>query len=163
MFVLQEWMWMALALTAVTFAATLRSLFLLWVTLAALIVGGIVWADPTVPMLYQLLGFGAIVLGLVVVGQFFITPAGETDAAPEDDEPAVKAINASRLINQTYTLTEPIVDGFGELEIDGTRWRLRGEDAAAGEQIRVLNVDGLERDLLIVVKEDWARRTLDNP
>jgi hypothetical protein len=33
---------------------------------------------------------------------------------------------------------------------------VRGEDSAAGEQIYVLGVDGLERDLLIVTKAEYA-------
>lgn len=160
--ILQEWMWMGLALTAVTFAATLRSVFLLWVSLSATAVGTIAWADPTIPGLYQLLAFGAITLLGVVVSQFFIKPQPESASRAEDEEPVVQAVNASRLINRTFTLTGPIVDGFGEIEIDGTVWRVRGEDATAGEQVRVTGVDGVERDLLIVVKEDWARTTLDS-
>lgn len=159
--ILQEWMWMGLALTAVTFAATLRNLFLVWVGVSATAVGTLAWADPTTPNLYQLLAFGAITLLGVVISQFFIIPKPESGTRDEDDEPVVKAVNASHLINRTLTLSHPIVEGFGEIEIDGTVWRVRGEDAKAGEQVRVTAVDGLERDLLIVVKEDWARRTLD--
>lgn len=161
MFVLQEWMWMGLALTAITFSFTIRNLLLLWVALASTIVGAIVWADPALPMMYQLLIFGAITLAFVVIAQFFVKPEPESEAC--DEEPPVRAVNASHLINRTLTLTQPIVDGFGEIEIDGVLWRLRGEDAAAGEQVRVLNVDGVERDLLIVAKEEWARTTLDQP
>lgn len=162
MFMLQEWMWMALALTAITFSFTIRSPFLLWVSLASTVVGTLVWADPAIPMLYQLLIFGAATLGCVVIAQFFIKPKPESESRPAgDEEQVVKAMNPSTVIHRTFTLTQPIVEGFGEIEVDGTRWRVRGEDAAAGEQIRVLSVDGLERDLLIVAKEEWARRTLD--
>ena len=157
MFVLQQWMWMGLTLTAITFAFTLRSLLLTWVCVASAIVGTIVWADPTVPNLYQLLIFGAITLVGMVLSQFFIQPAVES----EQEEAPVKAVNPSKIVNRTYTLTEPIVNGYGQIEIDGTLWRLRGEDAAAGEQVRVLRVDGLERDLLIVEREEWARNNLD--
>src|SRR3569623_113068 len=132
MFVLQQWMWMGLTLTAITFAFTLRSLLLPWVCVASALVG-------------------------MVLSQFFIQPAVES----EQEEAPVKAVNPSKIVNRTYTLTEPIVNGYGQIEIDGTLWRLRGEDAAAGEQVRVLRVDGLERDLLIVEREEWARNNLD--
>src|SRR3569833_1994499 len=159
--ILQQWMWMGLALMAVTFAATLRSLFLVWVSIGAVVVGTISWADPTVPPMYQLLFFGAVTLTGVVLSQFFVKPKPESESNTDGEEPPVKAANASHLINRTLTLNQPIVDGFGEMEIVGVMWRLRGEDAQPGEQVRVLNVDGLERYLLIVAKEEWARRALD--
>lgn len=160
--ILQQWMWMGLTLLAVTFAATLRSLFLLWISIGAAVLSTLSWADPSIPPLHQLLLFGAVTLTGVVISQFFVKPKSETE--PDTDEPEeqpIKAASAARLINRTLTLSQPIVAGFGEMEIDGVVWRLRGEDAQPGEQVRVLNVDGLERDLLIVVKEEWARTTLD--
>ena len=66
----------------------------------------------------------------------------------------IKAPNPRRVVNRTFTLSAPIVNGFGQIEIEGVTWRVRGEDAPAGEQILVLGVDGLERDLLIVTKPE---------
>src|SRR3569832_1107786 len=159
--ILQQWMWMGLALMAVTFAATLRSLFLVWVSIGAVVVGTISWADPTVPPKYQNKNNNTKTHTNNNHSQFFVKPKPETESNTDGEEPPVKAANATHLINRTLTLNQPIVDGFGEMEIDGVMWRLRGEDAQPGEQVRVLNVDGLERDLLIVAKEEWARRTLD--
>ena len=153
-YVIEEWQWMALALTAITFAFTMRSLFLTWVSLAATVVGSIVWDDPTVPVLQQLAIFSAITLAGVAVSQFFIK---RQPASTEDEELVAKAADASKIINRTVTLTEPIVDGVGRIEIDGVLWRLRGDDAEAGEQIRILGVDGLQLDVLIVTKEKLAK------
>ena len=91
---------------AVNFAAKLRSLFLVWVSIGAVVVGPISWAEPTVPPKNQHVFFGVVL--------FF-----------------------------------------------GVKWRLRREDAQPGEKVKVINVDGMEKNLLIVAKEDWARRTLD--
>src|SRR3569833_3367647 len=159
--ILQQWMWMGLALMVVFFVVSLCCLFLVWVCFGVVVVGFFSWADTTVPPMNQLLFFGAVTLTGVVLSQFFVKPKPESESNTDGEEPPVKAANASHLINRTLTLNQPIVDGFGEMEIDGVMWRLRGEDAQPGEQVRVLNVDGLERDLLIVAKEEWARRTLD--
>jgi len=43
---------------------------------------------------------------------------------------------------------------FGKIEIDGVVWRVRGENMPAGGKILVRGVDGLERDLLIVVEAE---------
>ena len=150
---IQDWQWMALALIAVTFAATLRSIILLWLSLAATAVGSIVWHDPTVPVLYQLMILGAITLAGVAISQLFIKPKPES--GPQEEEVVIKAPNPRHVVNRTFTLTEPIVDGFGKIEIDGVVWRVRGEDAAAGERIFVRGVDGVELDLLVVMKPEY--------
>lgn len=147
---------MAIALIAITFAGSLRSINMLWVSLAATAIGAIVWADHSVPTLYQLLIFGAIALAGIALSQLFITPKEETDEEGQEPEPTVKAPDPRSLIHRSFTLSEPIVNGFGHIEINGFKWRVRGEDSAAGEQIYVLGVDGLERDLLIVTKAEWA-------
>ena len=163
MFLVQEWMWMALALILVTFAGTLRSLALAWASVAATILSGIIWADPSVPLLHQVLIFGLITLAGIALSQFFIKPKPEEESAETEDEKPVKAPTPAKVINRTFTLSEPIVDGAGKIEIDGTLWRLRGEDAEAGEQIRVLGVDGLQLDVLIVTKEKWAKNFTHEP
>ena len=153
---IQNWQWMAVALIAITFAGTMRSITMLWLSLASTAIGAIVWADPTIPNLYQLLIFGAIALGGIALSQIFIKPKDESEKAQEEQEPVIKAPNPRPLIHRSFTLSEPIIDGFGEIEVDGVVWRVRGEDSAAGERIYVMGVDGLERDLLIVTKAEWA-------
>ncbi len=156
MFIVQEWMWMALALLLVTFAGTLRSLGLTWASIAATVMSGIIWADPTLPLLHQALIFGIITFGGVALSQFFIKPKTDEESAEAEEDEPIKAPDPAKVINRTFTLSEPIVDGVGTLEVDGVTWRLRGEDSAAGEQIRVIGVDGLQLDQLIVTKEKWA-------
>ena len=153
---IQNWQWMAVALIAITFAGTMRSINMLWVSLASTAIGAIVWADPTVPNLYQLLIFGTIALAGIALSQLFIKPKDDSEETHEEQEQVIKAPNPRRLIHRSFTLSEPIIEGFGQIEVDGVVWRVRGEDSAAGERIYVLGVDGLERDLLIVTKAEWA-------
>lgn len=155
---IQEWMWMALALLAITFAGTLRSLSLTWVSLVATLVGGITWANKTMPDITQLLIFAAVTLPGVAIVHFFIKPRLATTQTDEDPQSAIKAPSPRQIIHRSFTLTEPIVNGFGQIEINGVTWRVRGEDSAAGEQIHVLGVDGLERDLLIVTRAELAEQ-----
>lgn len=146
---------MAVALLAITFAGTLRSLALVWVSLAATAMGTIVWKDPTVPNLYQVLIFGAMAATATALSQVFIKGKDEGEEADEP-EPVVQAPNPRNVVHKSFTLSEPIVNGFGTLEVDGVRWRVRGEDSAPGERIYVLGVDGLQRDLLIVTRAEFA-------
>lgn len=147
MFLIAEWQWLALAPTAVTLAATFHNITWLWVSLSATITGTIVWYDPNIPNMPQLMIFGLITLVFIALGQFFYKPS---KSKPEEEQTSVKAHNPGHVINKTFTLTEPIVNGFGKIEVDGVTWRVRGEDTPAGRKIFVHGVDGLERDVLIV-------------
>lgn len=45
-------------------------------------------------------------------------------------------------VGRRYTLSEPIVDGYGRLNVDDTVWKVSGEDAPVGTRVRVVGVDG---------------------
>ena len=109
---------MAVCLIAITFAGTLRSINLVWISLGAAAIGAIVWASP-MPNLYQLMIFAAIAAGGIALSQLFIKSKDDEPASQQErqeEEPVViKAPNPRRLIHQTFTLTEPIVDGAGRI------------------------------------------------
>jgi len=151
MFILPQWLWFAVALIAVTIAASYHKLTWVWVSLAATITGSIVWFDHSIPNLLQIMFFALVTLAFTALAQFFYRPS---QTQPEEEQTTVKAPNPRNVVNKTFTLTEPIVNGFGQIEIDGVVWRVRGEDMPAGGRILVRGVDGLERDLLIVVEAE---------
>ena len=47
-----------------------------------------------------------------------------------------------QLIGRSATLSEPIVNGRGQIRIDDTVWRCEGEDLAAGARVRVVGLRG---------------------
>jgi len=48
----------------------------------------------------------------------------------------------SQYIGREFTLTEPIVNGIGRLNVDDTIWRISGPDMDSGVQIIVDGMDG---------------------
>jgi membrane protein implicated in regulation of membrane protease activity len=153
MLILEQWQWMAIALIAVTLAGTLRSSVLMWVSIAATVLSGVTWYDHTIPVMPQIMIFGLITLAGIVITDFFIKPRSHVEEH-EENNAVIQAADPSEIIDRTFVLSEPIVHGVGKIEINGTVWRLRGEDAGAGDSIRVLAVDGIERDLLIVARSE---------
>ena len=111
----EDWQWMAVALIAVTFAGTMRSLIMLWASLAATAVGALVWSDASFPILYQLLIFGGITLGGYAITHLFIKPQPEGEG--RDEEPPIKAPNPRRVVNKIFTLTEPLVPVTGHISL----------------------------------------------
>jgi len=152
MYLIEQWEWMAVALIAITLAGTVRSSNWMWIAITATVLSGITWRDQTIPSLYQLLIFVPLTLACIGITRLFSKPGSQTDE--QENEAIVKAPSPRRVLGRSFVLTQPIVDGTGTIEIEEIVWRLRGEDAKAGETIRVLSVDGIERDLLIVAKAE---------
>ncbi len=120
--------------------------FMLWLGLAAILVGlisfAIEWAWQ-----WQLVAFAVLavisLLAWLRIGRRR-RPAGK------------HALNrrAQTLSGRTFTLDGPIVDGAGTVHVDDTVWRVRGPDCPAGSKVRVVGADGA---LLIVDRVDVPR------
>lgn len=152
---LEQWHWWTLCLIFVTLAGVVRGSLMLWLTLASGVLGGVSWVQPETPAMYQLMLFALITMGGMALGELFTKqkPAEvEAPPAPED-----RRLSGDRFIDKVYVLETPIVNGTGNIVIEGQVWRVRGENAQVGEEIRVVAADGIERDLLIVERADAVR------
>jgi hypothetical protein len=130
------WHWWVLGL--VLLVAEMLSptgFFLLWIGAAAILVGGLSWAVPTVGWEVQV-----VLFGVLSVASFFawrrLRPA-----MTASDQPALNRRGHS-YVGRTFTLDTPIVNGVGKLHVDDSQWRISGPDAAAGTQVRVIAADG---------------------
>ena len=47
-----------------------------------------------------------------------------------------------RYIGRTVTVAEVITNGIGKVQIEDTLWRARGADAAVGEQVKIVAIEG---------------------
>jgi hypothetical protein len=47
-------------------------------------------------------------------------------------------------VGKSYVLHEPIVDGEGKLDIEGTRWDVLGPNLAKGATVKVTAVEGMK-------------------
>ena len=60
----------------------------------------------------------------------------------ESDKPNLNRRGA-QYVGRTFTLSEPITNGFGKIRVDDSTWKVEGSDSPAGAQIRVVGVDGV--------------------
>ena len=58
------------------------------------------------------------------------------------DQPELNR-RSRQYIGRTFTLQGPIVNGVGVLHVDDTTWRIVGGDLPAGQNITVVDVDGV--------------------
>ncbi len=132
---LGTWNWLILSVVLMGIETFAPGVFMLWLGLAALIVGalsfGIAWSWQT-----QLIVFAALSIAMVPLWRYY----SGRNAKPTDNPFLNKRSDA--LVGRVFTLEKPIVDGVGTVRIDDTIWRITGPDAPAGSRIRIVKADG---------------------
>jgi inner membrane protein len=131
-----HWLWLIAGLILVGIEAAAPGLFLLWVGLAALATGLVVWLVPLQVtaqlVLFALLGLAAILVGRKVQGR----QQSEVTDSPHLNE------RGKALLGKTCVLESAIANGFGSARLGDTVWRVSGADIAAGATVRITGVDG---------------------
>jgi len=138
---LGPWSWWVLGLVLLTAEIIMPGVFLIWIGLAAIVVGAVsllLWGDPIWVWQIQLLVFAVLSVVSALAGRRLMARrAGDTD------EPLLNQRGAS-LVGRTATLTEPIANGRGRIRIDDTFWVVDGPDLPVGTTVRVTESTGRE-------------------
>lgn len=138
---LGPWTWWVIGLLLLAAEILLPGVFLIWIGLAAIIVGCISlfhWGSPLWPWQLQILVFAILSVSSAFVGKRFMTRI-----ADETDQPLLNQRGAS-LVGRTATLSEPISEGRGRIKIDDTIWVVDGPDLPVGTRVRVTQSTGRE-------------------
>jgi len=132
---LGTWNWLIVGLILVGVELLAPGVFMLWLGLAALLVGLLSFVVPW-SWQAQLLAFSVFALAAVPLWR----RVGSRRAA-DTDQPFLNR-RADALVGRVFTLERPIIDGTGTVRVDDTVWRVAGHDAPAGSQVRVVAADG---------------------
>jgi membrane protein implicated in regulation of membrane protease activity len=141
---LGPWSWWILGLVLLAAELAAPGVFLVWIGLAALIVGALslaLWDAALWTWQVQLLLFGVLSIALAIIGRRFY--AGRNDTS---DEPMLNRRGES-LVGRTAILAEPIAEGRGRIRMDDTWWPVMGPDLPSGSRVRVTEAHG--RDLRV--------------
>lgn len=132
---LGTWNWLIIGLVLMSIETFAPGVFMLWLGLAALIVGllsfGIAWSWQA-----QVIAFAALAIAMVPLWRYYSV----RNARPTD-KPFLNR-RAEGLIGRVFTLEKPIVDGIGTVRIDDTVWRVSGPDAPSGSRVKIVSADG---------------------
>jgi|SoiMethySBSTD1v2_1073268.scaffolds.fasta_scaffold1051879_2 inner membrane protein len=147
---LGPWSWLVLGLVLLVLEVVAPGFFLLWIGVAALIVGAatllVFAAAPFWIWQFQVLAFLVLALAAAYFGSRWMS--GRYSVT---DQPLLNRRGA-QLIGRTATLAEPIVNGRGRIRIGDTLWRVSGPDLPAGSRVRVKAAT--DTDLELVVEAD---------
>ena len=133
-----NWFWWIAAAILLLMELVAPGVFLMWLALAAATVGAIAYF-VALPWQIEALLFA----GFSVAYVYLVRPWYSRSNALASDQPNLNQRIYS-FVGKSYVLHEPIVDGEGKLDIEGTRWDVLGPDLARGATVKVTAVEGMK-------------------
>jgi membrane protein implicated in regulation of membrane protease activity len=131
---LGPWNWMVLGFALLALEILVPGVFLLWIGIAALIIGAnslLMWDAAFWTWQVQVISFLALALVSAYVGHRVM--GGKNTVS---DQPLLN-LRGEQMIGRTATLTEPIREGRGRIQLGDTLWRVSGPDLPPGTRVRV--------------------------
>jgi hypothetical protein len=129
------WNWFVAGGLLLILEVVVPGVFMLWLGLAALLVGLISLAIDW-PWQLQFVAFAVFSLASVPLWRRLARGVGGPN-----DQPFLNR-RTEALVGRLFTLEKPIVGGIGTVSVDDTVWRVTGADTPAGSRIKVTRVDG---------------------
>jgi membrane protein implicated in regulation of membrane protease activity len=132
---LTYWHWFILAAILIILEVFAPGAFMLWIGIAAGVVGAVIYFVPSLTWEYQFILFSVASVGSVV------TWRGWRQSHPvTSDEPTLNRRGA-QYIGRVFTLDAPIINGIGKIRVDDSTWKIEGADCPAGTKIRVAGIE----------------------
>ena len=130
-----HWFWLSLGLILGVAEMVAPGFFLMWLGLAALIVGILDYFLP-ITLAYQVAMFATLSVLTVFAGKKFLqkNPIESDDVNLND--------RGARMTGEIVTVVEPIANGHGRVKVGDSVWNARGMDASMGANVRVIGADG---------------------
>jgi membrane protein implicated in regulation of membrane protease activity len=129
--------WWLLALLLIAAELMAPGYFLLWIGLAAAVMGMVMLVFPDLPFLAQAVIFAVLSLAACIVYWKYIRPAAEL----RDDQPLLNR-KGDRMIGRRVTVSDAIVNGRGKVRIADSVWLVEGVDCPIGSEVEVVGVHG---------------------
>ena len=133
---INPWHWWGLATVLIAIEVFAPTTLFLWTGIAAAIVGLVALGMGDMRWELQMVLFATLSVLSVGIWRLAATRAFVNSTRPPLNR------RAHRHVGQLFVLDGPIIDGRGWLTIEGTLWRIEGEDLDAGIRIRVTGVNG---------------------
>ncbi len=133
----QFWHWLALGGILGALEILAPGFVLIWLGLAAILVGLLllVWHD--MPFAYQLLAYAVFAVLSVLVWFYWL----RSSSPVESDKPGLNR-RAEQLIGRKAPVVDAIVNGRGRIKLGDGTWAVSGPDLPAGHMVEVTDTDG---------------------
>jgi membrane protein implicated in regulation of membrane protease activity len=132
------WFWWIVAGVLLLLELMTPGVFAMWLALAAASVG---ITDYFVDLSWQLELL--VFAGFSLVYVYLARPWYSKSKLQNSDQPNLNQ-RIYAFVGKSFVLTEPIVNGQGKLDIEGTRWDVLGPNLARGVMVKVTAVEGMK-------------------
>jgi hypothetical protein len=132
---LTYWHWFILAALLIILEVFAPGAFMLWIGIAAGVVGATLYFVPSMTWEYQLMLFSIAAVGSIIAWRGYRSTHPITT-----DEPTLNRRGA-QYIGRTFTLEAPITNGIGKIRVDDSTWKIEGVDCPAGSKVKVIGID----------------------
>lgn len=129
--------WWLLALVLIGVEMLVPGYFMLWIGIAAGVVGLLMLVVPGIPALAQALLFAVFSVAACLVYWKYIRPLAEQ----RNDQPLLNKRGA-QLVGQRFVLCDAIIDGRGKVRVGDGTWLAEGPDLPVGSEVEVTSVSG---------------------
>ena len=143
------WNWFLLGLVLGIAEVFVPGTFLLWLGIAAGVVGLLLVLFPELDWIYQWLIFALLAIIAVVVWLRYFK--GYSDRS---DDPLLNR-RGHQYVDRVFSLDGPIVNGQGRLKVDDSTWKVSGPDCSAGSRVRVVDVDGVVLQVEVETESEY--------
>lgn len=130
------WHWWILGVALVILEAFAPGAFFVWLGVAAIAVGFLLWLIPAMSWEVQFLIFALLSVASIVGWRMWFRKHPE-----ESDQPNLNR-RGEQYVGRLFTLETPIENGVGRVRVGDGLWRALGDDLPAGSRVRVIGVDG---------------------
>ena len=134
---IEFWHWWVVAAVFGALDMLAQSGFLLWLGVAALVVGLVVFVLPDLSWQVQLLVFAGLAVAVVVATRYYLK------GAPAGADRSTLNRRGQHYVGQLITLESPIVNGRGRAFVGDTLWTVEGADLPVGATVKVVGTDGV--------------------
>ncbi len=133
---IEFWHWWVAGIVLIILEVFAPGFVLLWLGIAAGVVGAVLFLVPELGWQYQFLIFALVSVSSIVVGRTVLLRHSQ-----ESDHPNLNR-RGEQYVGRQFTLDQEIANGTGFLKIDDARWKVTGADLPAGTKVTVVGVEG---------------------
>lgn len=130
------WHWWILGVVFLTLEMLVPGTFMLWLGVAAGVIGLILVVAPDLRVEYQLLLFAILSIASIVAWRAY-----DRRRPTQSDQPTLNR-RADQYLARVFKLEQAIVNGQGKAVVDDTVWLVVGPDLPVGTAVRCVGVEG---------------------
>ena len=129
--------WWLLALVLIGAELVMPGYFMLWIGIAAAVMGALVLIVPDLGALAQAFAFAVLAVVSCVIYWKFV----RRELSKDSDQPLLNR-RAEQFVGRRYVLDSAIVNGQGKARVGDSVWLVEGPELPAGAPIEVVAVSG---------------------